>query len=207
MKTSDNPYTRLPSGAKHRLRRLLMRFGLAGLPFWFGGSIALGAERLQWDQVKADVRARHPGVSQLSVSALPAWHQDRGRAPPLLLDTRSREEFVVSHLEGAHLARSLDEALSVLARYPQTTQVVLYCSVGVRSSALAERLSAHLQRRGGSASAASAPPAVFNLEGSVFEWANAGLPLRNADGPTTRVHPFNAHWGTLLKSSQADAPR
>ena len=204
MGASDEPRTRLPPGSQHRLRRLLMRLGLVALPVWLCSSAARGAERPRWEQVKADVRARHPHVLQLSVSALSAWLQDAQRVPPLLLDTRSRDEFAVSHLEDAHLALSLDEALSVLARHPQSRQVVLYCSVGARSSAMAEQLNAELLRRRG---AASAPPRVFNLEGSLFEWANAGLPLRDEFGPTTRVHHFNTHWGTLLNGPRVDAPR
>jgi hypothetical protein len=39
---------------------------------------------------------------------------------------------------------------------------------------------------------------VFNLKGSIFEWANRGNPVVNQHGVTPYVHPYNRRWGQLL---------
>ena len=108
-------------------------------------------------------------------------------APPLLFDVREPEEFAVSHLPGARRVGGVEDALRLLEGEPKDRAIVAYCSVGVRSGTLVEELRA---RGFGN---------VRNLSGSIFAWANAELPLRNADGPTERVHPFDATWGRFLR--------
>merc|ERR1711916_309796 len=57
-----------------------------------------------------------------------------------LMDTRSREEFEVSHIEGARYLgyRNLEE--SALDGTPKEAEIVLYCSVGYRSEKIGNRL-------------------------------------------------------------------
>jgi hypothetical protein len=40
--------------------------------------------------------------------------------------------------------------------------------------------------------------AVFNLQGSIFKWANEGRPLIANDRAVHVVHPYNERWGVLL---------
>lgn len=111
------------------------------------------------------------------------------RSHPLLIDVREEKEFAVSHLEGAYRAEA--DVMQQLERMGAVagSPIVVYCSVGYRSSVLAVKLQeAGFQN-------------VRNLEGSLFAWANAGLPMVNADGLTTGVHPFNALWGRFLHRS------
>ena len=69
---------------------------------------------------------------------------------------------------------------------------MVYCSVGYRSARIADRL----QQAG--------CDRVYNLEGSIFKWANEKRPLYQSDRPTTIVHPYNPLWGQLLnKRSRA----
>ena len=43
---------------------------------------------------------------------------------------------------------------------------------------------------------------LFNLEGSIFKWANEGRPMiDNRDRPTKHAHPYNSVWGKLLNKS------
>ena len=58
----------------------------------------------------------------------------------LLFDAREPEEYAVSHLQGAQPAPSKDEALKALQGVPANQRIVLYCSVGYRSSELAQFL-------------------------------------------------------------------
>jgi rhodanese-related sulfurtransferase len=135
-----------------------------------------------WPAVLADVRARYPEVAQVSVEELRAAD---GEAP-LLLDARSAPEFETSQLHGARHAPDEEAALALLAGVSTEREIVVYCSVGLRSSALAERLA----RRGFTRAA--------NLEGGIFTWANAGLPTYRGEERADAVHPFDERWGTLL---------
>jgi hypothetical protein len=65
--------------------------------------------------------------------------------------------------------------------------VVVYCSVGWRSAALADRL------------LAAGLDDVHNLRGSIFDWANKGLPLVRDGEPAREVHPYGRLWGLLLR--------
>ena len=82
----------------------------------------------------------------------------------VLLDARTAAEFNVSHLPGAVLASNARMALDALEVNDPERTVVVYCSVGYRSSRLAKQLRARGFEN------------VFNLEGSLFQWANEGRP-------------------------------
>lgn len=111
---------------------------------------------------------------------------DDGKPAPLLIDARASEEFSVSHIEGARHAETVEQIKALLADRPDDTPVIVYCSVGVRSA----RLVAKLQDAGVSD--------AVNLKGSIFEWANRGLPVFKGQQTTHGVHPFNRKWGELL---------
>jgi rhodanese-related sulfurtransferase len=113
--------------------------------------------------------------------------------PLLLLDVREPEEFAVSHLPGAAQVDPGIWSSSFLNRYGESVSgrtVVLYCSVGVRSSKLAGRVQAALVARGAKA--------VYNLQGGVFRWHNEQRVLADGDGETDRVHPYDRSWGKLV---------
>lgn len=140
------------------------------------------------DHWKKVVRAKFPGVRQLSGGELDAWLADTNRPRPLLLDVRTEPEFRVSRLPGA-VRVDPDAKPSDLAATLGTNSrpVVVYCSVGWRSSALAERLAKAGQTN------------VANLEGSLFGWANEGRRLEDDRGEARTVHPYNRTFGRLLK--------
>jgi rhodanese-related sulfurtransferase len=125
----------------------------------------------------------------LSTSQLANWLQDPEREPPLLLDVREKEEFAVSHLPGArwlspHAKESELKALAALGR-----PLVLYCSVGIRSSKMVVRLQAHT----------GDGQLVYNLDGSLFRWANEKRMLHDVAGKKVAVvHPYDALWGRFL---------
>jgi rhodanese-related sulfurtransferase len=133
------------------------------------------------------VRERHPDVAQVSVEELARSSAERA---PLLLDARSEEEHAVSHLLGARPARDEAAALATLADVEPEREIVVYCSVGLRSAALAEKLRRHGFTR------------VSNLEGGIFAWANAGLPTYRSAERADLVHPFDSRWGALLVESR-----
>ncbi len=108
---------------------------------------------------------------------------------PRLIDVRSPDEFAVSHLPGAFNAESPAKISALVKKLPAGRAVVLYCSVGIRSSRAANRL------------LEAGRTNVFNLQGSIFQWANEGRTVVSHGKPVSEVHPYNEHWGRLLDPS------
>ena len=146
----------------------------------------LGPASERWIELKQRIRETFPEVEHVAVEKLAARLQSSA-TPPLLLDVRTAEEFAVSHLPQARRAETSEEALALLEGVEPAREIVLYCSVGYRSSSLAQEL-----RRAGFENAK-------NLEGSIFEWANRGHALHRAEEIVSEVHPFDENWGELLE--------
>lgn len=101
----------------------------------------------------------------------------------VVLDTRSLQEFKVSHIPNAIYAGYGDFKSSDWTHLPKDTLIVVYCSVGVRSGKVGKKL----VNEGYSN--------VHNLYGSIFEWVNQGGELEGADGkPTRQLHTYNKKW-------------
>jgi len=141
---------------------------------------------LTWPLIEQAIRLRYPTVAQLPTDSLAAWLARAGTTRPLILDVRAPEEYQVSHLRDARLTPDLDSALKLLKTAPADTPIVAYCSVGYRSSELAEKL-----RKAGYTR-------VFNLEGSIFAWANEGHPVYRDTVEVEEVHPYGKPWTRLL---------
>lgn len=141
-----------------------------------------------WDEIKVWVAESFPEVQRTTVAEL--HERLQGGEAVVLLDARELSEFEVSHLRGAQLATDEAMALERLGTLPRETPIVVYCSVGYRSGDLASKLA----QRGFSS--------VENLEGSIFEWANQGLPLEANGEETDLVHPYDEEWGRLLDAER-----
>ena len=111
----------------------------------------------------------------------------------LLFDVRSPEEYAISHLPTAINVSPELAASDFMLRFGgqlDGKRLVFYCSVGQRSSALADRL-----RNSEELSKANL---AFNLRGGIFRWAAAGLPMVNQQGNTAAIHPYNKLAAKLL---------
>jgi rhodanese-related sulfurtransferase len=110
----------------------------------------------------------------------------------VLLDTRSRREYEVSHLSGATYVGYEDFDLNRLpAGITKNTPVVVYCSVGYRSEKVGEKL----QQAGYSR--------VRNLYGGLFDWVNSGETVVDSHGkPTQKVHAYSPLWGKWLRKGE-----
>ncbi len=154
------------------------------------GTLACGgASEGDLAALEARIRAEFPEVRQLATADLATWLDDPGRPRPRLIDARTREEYEVSHLPGAVHAEDVGD-VELLTGGDRKQPLVVYCSVGYRSSALAARLQAEGYTD------------VQNLEGSIFRWANEGRPLFRGDLKTGVVHPYDASWGRYLDRSR-----
>lgn len=155
-------------------------------------SVALlrAADGLQWTLIRKRIAKEFPDVPQLATKDLALWLADSKRKQPLLLDVRTEEEFAVSHLPGARRIDPEATAAQLDRGIARDQPIVTYCSVGYRSSALAERL-----RGAGYAD-------VQNLAGSIFAWANEDRPLVSDGKPASLVHPYSAFWSGMVKKER-----
>ncbi len=109
----------------------------------------------------------------------------------VLLDTRTKTEYDVSHLPNARWVGYDDFELKRVQEIPKQANVVLYCSVGYRSERIGEKLLAAGYQH------------VHNLYGSLFEWVNEGNTVVDKQGkPTQRVHAYSRLWGIWLKRGE-----
>ena len=137
-----------------------------------------------WSKIKADIGKRWPEVRQLQTSELAEMLASGKRV--LIIDVRDPAEYEVSRLPGARnvpVGSALPEDLGSLQDYDM---IVFYCSVGYRSSKSAAEMGPLPDK------------SVYNLEGSIFKWANEGRPIENESGPAETVHPYDESWGRLL---------
>ncbi|KAL8594511.1 hypothetical protein ACOMHN_024956 [Nucella lapillus] len=150
------------------------------------------------------IRAKYSKVKDINTQTLQGWlHGPTEDRKVILMDCRDECEYAVSHLAGSQLVDWEHGDPELLLRSVPTDKpstVVCYCSLGYRSSDLAGRLQKFLHSSGkGKTPGADHSIQVFNLEGSLFKWANEGRPMIDSNGqPTTKCHPYNAVWGKML---------
>lgn len=144
------------------------------------------SQDIQWSAAEKMIDARFTDVRHISTDSLQALLADSTRQV-LLLDTRETDEYRVSHLAGAVHVDPKETAFDFLATADRDIPIVTYCSIGYRSSAVAERLTA------------AGFTNVTNLRGSIFRWANEGRPVVRDGEPVRDVHPFDRVWSQLLQ--------
>lgn len=105
----------------------------------------------------------------------------------VLIDSREREEFLISHIKGAINMSYKDFSINHLPKIiSKNTKIIVYCSVGYRSGDIAARM-----KKNGFDS--------YNLYGGIFGWNNSGRALYIRDSnPTNQVHGYNRSWGKWL---------
>lgn len=166
------------------------------LPLLVGAGVALLAGRpLAFEVVRRLTVRKFPDVRWLDAAELARWREDPTRPHPVVLDARTQAEYRVSHLKDAARIDPYRPLLRPLRGMSKDTAIVVYCSVGYRCARVADWLG----RQGYTQ--------VYNLEGSLFAWANQGRPMFREDGrPTVQVHPYDERWGLMLERPyRADA--
>ena len=131
-------------------------------------------------------------LKQLNAESVPYVQVDELNSleNTVLLDTRKKEEFEVSHLKNAIWVgyENYKEEKVTSQIGDKDTPIIVYCSIGVRSEDIGEKL----QKAGYTN--------VKNLYGGIFEWKNKGKTVYNNDSiETDSVHTFDRQWGKLLK--------
>lgn len=157
-----------------------------------GGSARADA-RAALAGLEAEIARDYSGVAHVSASEFEAL---MARAPRdvLLLDARGQGEVDVSRLPGALPVDPDITTEEFVARFGDEAEgrdVVIYCSVGVRSSKLALRVRDAIMARGARR--------IANLAGGIFALHNARRTLVDRLGETEWVHPYSWWWSRYLE--------
>lgn len=106
----------------------------------------------------------------------------------ILLDTRTRAEFEVSHLPNAIWVGQFFKS-SRIENLDKSQMVVVYCSIGVRSENYGEKLLEQGFKT------------VYNLQGGLFTWFDTGYKVVDLNGNTThKVHTYSKKWSDYIKN-------
>lgn len=107
----------------------------------------------------------------------------------ILLDARELKEFKTSHLKNARFVGyekfKLKKTIKTLPN--KDAKIVVYCSLGVRSEDVAEKL-----KKAGYTN-------VLNLYGGIFEWKNNNNTVFNSEEKETeKIHTCTQEWSKWL---------
>ena len=107
-----------------------------------------------------------------------------------VLDARELKEYQTSHIKDAifvgYREFNIETVLDQIRN--KEDQIVVYCSVGIRSEDIAEKINNAGYKN------------VFNLYGGIFEWKNNDYPLYTPEKTkTNNVHTFSKEWSQWLK--------
>jgi rhodanese-related sulfurtransferase len=106
----------------------------------------------------------------------------------ILLDAREKAEYELSHLPSAQWIGHDEFSIKSVADINKDKTIVVYCSIGVRSEQIAEKLKLNGFKT------------VLNLYGGIFAWANESRILLDKNQlPTQNVHGYNKKWAQLLE--------
>ncbi|GLR18926.1 hypothetical protein GCM10007940_35420 [Portibacter lacus] len=105
----------------------------------------------------------------------------------VILDAREMKEYKVSHLPKAIYVGYDDPELGLIQSIDKDKKLLFYCSIGYRSEKIGERA----KEMGFTE--------VYNLYGSIFEWANKGYELEDSSkAETNQIHGYNWLWGRWI---------
>ena len=164
-----------------------------GLIAALGGIMLFQASDL--DRIHTGIEARYDTVEHVSAEDFSMLDPDQ----VVLFDVREKDEYAVSHLPGAILvdpAMAEEDFAQAFADELKGKRAVFYCSVGMRSSILADRVATTVEQETGRQPA--------NLIGGLFRWHNDDRVIVSAVGKKTdAIHPFDDHWGRLIEDEKA----
>lgn len=109
----------------------------------------------------------------------------------VILDARELEEYQVSHLLKSRFVGYNNFDLDNLKDLSKDAPIAVYCSLGIRSEDIAQKL-----RQAGYRN-------VFNLYGGIFQWKDKGFPVFDQNGKKTeKVHAYSEKWAKYLQNAE-----
>lgn len=111
----------------------------------------------------------------------------------VLLDTREEKEYNVSHIKNAICVGydffDIKKVTSEIQN--KDTEIIVYCSIGIRSEDIGEKL------------AAAGYTNIKNLYGGIFEWKNKDNPVYSKDSlETNKIHTHSKYWSKLVTNAE-----
>jgi rhodanese-related sulfurtransferase len=151
------------------------------------GNAEAGIFTPTWQDTFKKIDKDFPGVRNISTKDFSQLSDaDPSKVQLRVLDIREASEYKLSHLRNALHASDSKQAIELLRNTKKDIPVIVYCSVGYRSSAVA----VDLQKAGYTN--------VRNLKGGIFTWANEGRPIFRAKLQVSQVHAYSRYWSALL---------
>ena len=174
---------------------MLLRLSIIFGAFILVSVILIAPWNLSLNKIHSGIEKRHKNVQHIDARSLSGMRVDS----VVLFDVCEVDEFDVSHIQSAiqldpdiELGDFEDDFSEII----EGKVVVFYCSVGVRSSALASQLEELLNDAG--------TEKFYNLTGGLFQWHNQSRPTVHGDDiPTENIHPYNDYWGQLIENKSA----
>ena len=197
------------------------------LSFSSAGKAEAEMELFSLKNIHQNIVEDYEGVKHISRQKLIDVLKSENKDDVLIFDVREKDEYAVSHLKDAKLLLPSTWKSSFLKKYGEQVKgkkIVFYCSVGVRSSKMAKYLGQSLLEQGakeiynleeGIFGWANVGAPLYKSEPTKNESTISGraevaklqkLPpvqsevkkLNQNQNPTTKVHPYNSHWGQLI---------
>ena len=160
--------------------KTIMKFLINLIPFLF--SIVLSAQSTIPKVLK---KLNRESVPYIKVNEI------KSEDNIVFLDAREPKEFNVSHIENAiNVGYNKFESENITSILEdKNAKIVVYCSVGVRSERIGEKLLKLGYKN------------VYNLFGGIFEWKNNGQKVvNNQNQETEQIHVFSKKWGAYLNN-------
>lgn len=105
----------------------------------------------------------------------------------VFVDSREYNEFKISHINNAIWVGYNRFDIGRVKNIPKDKKIVVYCSIGLRSEAICNKLKNFGYRN------------INNMYGGIFEWVNEDYPVYDMKGnQTVKIHAYNKMWGIWL---------
>lgn len=154
---------------------------------WFG----INSMEPELDKIHGEIEASFDLVEHINADEFLALDPSQ----IVVFDVREPDEYAVSHLATAVQLDPNIDADTFFDEYNSLLPgkiAVFYCSVGWRSSELAQRVDEVLTNEGVAGS--------YNLAGGLFKWHNEARPLMSpTKAATNSIHPYDSFWGKLIE--------
>ena len=142
---------------------------------------------VSFDEMKENIVSKT--IPLISVQELKKVENTKAKF--LLIDTREKTEYEVSHIKGAKFISYDNFNIKDLKEVDKETIVIVYCSVGYRSEKVGEKLKKEGFKK------------VMNLKGGIFDWVNWGFPVYDIEGnETEKIHAYDKSWGKWLTKGE-----
>lgn len=126
-----------------------------------------------------------------SVPYITAQELAMPKTKAIILDAREIDEYKVSHIKNAIYVGydNFDIEKTIKNLNNKQQEIVVYCSLGIRSEDVAEQLKEADYSN------------VKNLYGGIFEWKNNNFSVFDSEEKETQnVHTFSKEWSKWLKN-------